>query len=141
MFLEKLFGNTFGYVWLIIFMVASLLLIVVLFAKKERTVNNAVKEVSVEKEEIIEEVKETLAENVVEPEKIVEEKVVMVEEVKVEEGLAVDTVQDVINGYEIVKSVDGFYRVRKVGSDRTLRKVSTKIEAENFIEKRGLKND
>jgi hypothetical protein len=40
MFLEKLFGNTFGLIWLIVFLVVVLGLIVFLFIKKEKDIEN-----------------------------------------------------------------------------------------------------
>lgn len=119
MLLEILFGSTFGLIWLIVFLVAILALIVWLFIKKEKDLEN-----SNEKEEIINEKEEA---NVIEKEEIVEVK----EEIK----------ENVNNEYEILESDDGFFRVRKIGSERTLRKFATKMEAEDFVEKRGLKHD
>lgn len=120
MFLEKLFSNTFGLIWLAIFVVAAFVLIIWMFAKKEN-----VSEYS--------EVKE------VEP---VSEQVEEKEIVETKEEVVIEQKEEAVNkDYEILESEDGFFRVRKVGSDRTLRKFSTRIEAENFIEKRGLKND
>jgi len=57
---------------------------------------------------------------------------------KSSEVLARYNYQDTV---KIIESEDGFFRVRKIGNERTLRKFATRIEAENFIEKRGLKND
>ena len=68
------------------------------------------------------------------------------EEVSMSETVAVSEEKEVVNGalnseYEIVESEDGFFRVRKIGGERTLRKFSNRFEAEDFIEKRGLKHD
>jgi len=122
MFLEKLFGNTFGLIWLIVFVVAVFALIAWLFVKKEKVViEDKIEEIVNNNDEIVEEATNN-------KEKVIEEKV----EVK----------EEPISGeYEIIESEDGFFRVRKIGNERTLRKFATRIEAENFIEKRGLKND
>ena len=45
--------------------------------------------------------------------------------------------KDVVNSdYEILAGEDGFFRVRKKGSERTLRKFATEAEAIDFIEKK-----
>ena len=114
MFIEKLFGNTFGMVWLIIFLAAVLALMLWIILKKEK------------EEKIVE---------------INEEVTPVVEEVPVEVKEEVKETVSNDSEYEIIESEDGFFRVRKVGSERTLRKLATRVEAENFIEKRGLKHD
>ena len=120
MFLERLFGNTFGLIWLIIFVAGVLTLIIWMFAKKEVKVDNE----SNTEENIVEEQNQSIVEN------------------DFEENVETKEEKPVFNSeYEIIECEDGFFRVRKVGTERTLRKFSTKIEAENFIEKRGLKND
>ena len=132
MFIEKLFGNTFGLVWLIVFMVAVLALIVWMFVKKEnKTVENKVVEEDVTNsmeilsDTVVSETSETVNEEV--------SSVADVEEVVVEtkeekfETVAAEPVVNVDNDYEIVCSEDGFFRVKKVGNDRTLRKFSTRI--------------
>lgn len=116
MLLEKLFGNTFGLIWLIVVMVASLGLIVFLFSKKE---NNNIKKEDVKSVEEIS-INKEVVEQAVNEEIVIEEK----EEVKV------------ASEYEILESNDGFFRVRKVGSDRTLRKFSAKEEAVEFVKQK-----
>lgn len=60
-------------------------------------------------------------------EKVVEDKTTVNEEPIVENQNKV---------YEVVESDDGFFRVIKVGTERTLRKFSTKKEAEDYIKER-----
>lgn len=125
MFIEKMFKNTFGMIWLLVFLAAVFALIVWMFTKKDK-----VKE---ENNELVEEIKEE-----VKGEPVVETEVTAIE-TKVEEK---QVEKEVLNKeYEIIEGEDGFFRVRKIGAERTLRKFSTRIEAEDFIEKRGLKHD
>ena len=106
MFLENMFGNLFGLIWLIIFILGIAALIIWLFIKQ-----NKVEEV--EKNEISNDV------DVVEEEKKVE----VVEEKTISEG------------YEIVEQ-DGFFKVRKKGSERTIRKFATELEAINYVKEK-----
>lgn len=126
MFIENLFGNVFGLVWLIIFLVAVVALIFWIILKKEKeniVIENVDEKLEIEeKEEVKEEIKTIWPKAVVKQETIEQTK-----EKKVPD-----------NEYEIVESEDGFFRVKKVGNERTLRKFSTRVEAENYIEKRGL---
>lgn len=114
MYLEKIFSNLYGVIWLLVLLVSLLLLILFILLKKDKDVSE-----EVEKE-------------IIQPEEMnaasVENKDSCEEENKNRE-------------YEIIESDDGFYRVRKIGNDRTIRKFSTRMEAENYIEKRGLTND
>ena len=57
MLIEKLFGNTFGMIWLVVFMVAVFGLIVFMFVKKDKAVGEEKQNVEV-KEEVIEEIVE-----------------------------------------------------------------------------------
>ena len=121
MFLEKLFCNTFGLIWLVVVMVVVLGLIVFLFIKKEKVVEENIEfqEADVKHVEEISNNKEE-EEKTVEGETLIEEK----DEVKV------------ASEYEVLESEDGFFRVRKFGSDRTLRKFSTKEEAVEFVKQK-----
>lgn len=115
MLFERMFGNIYGYIWLLIFLAAVVALILWIVFKKE----NNVKIVSEEKKE----------------EMVVKEAVV-IEETSVAEEKKENNES---NEYEIIESEDGFFRVKKVGNERTLRKFSTRIEALNFIDKKGIK--
>lgn len=111
MVIEKLFGNAFGIVWLIVFLVAIVALIVWIFIRKDKIVEeneNIVSQIENKEDEVVEEkiIEEVIEENVINKE------------------------------YEIIESEDGFFRVRKIGSERTLRKFSTKKEAEEFVEEK-----
>ena len=53
--------------------------------------------------------------------------------VNVEEKKEVEQISDV---YEVIPGEDGFFRVRKIGSDKTLRKFSTLKEADDFVEEK-----
>ena len=108
MLIEKMFGNTFGMIWLIVFLVAIIALIVWLLMRKDRIIEE---DSSIENKE-----DETIKEEIVK-EEAVEEKVVNKE-------------------YEIIESEDGFFRVRKIGSERTLRKFATSKEAEDFVKEK-----
>lgn len=122
MIIEKLFGNTFGMIWLVVFMVAVLGLIVFMFVKKDKVVTT---------EDHMEEVREETNEKV---EEIVEN----TEDSSNAEELVAETSEVPVNTeYEIIESEDGFFRVRKVGSERTLRKLSTRSEAEEYIKAKG----
>ena len=120
MFLEKMFGNTFGMIWLIIFSLAVFALIVWLLVKKDKMITKIntskveekdvvttteVKSQNVEKEEVVAPIKE---------EKKTEEKT---------------------SEYEIVE-IDGSFKVRKTGSERTIRKFPTYEEASNYVKEK-----
>ena len=137
MFLEKTFGNVFGIIWLLIFILAVLGLLVWLLIKKEKV------EI-VEKRELIKEDYNGFSFEETEDGRF---------EVKKEDGSVVKTFDkledcrvfvDVLllrseiendSNYEIVES-DGFFKVRKKGSERTLRKFETEEEAENYIKEK-----
>lgn len=108
MFLEKLFGNTFGLILLIVFMIVVLGIIIFLFVVKEKdiVVINGIDEFvdEIENNSKVSELGSNLEENV-----------------------------DNKPEYEIIESEDGFFRVRKIGGERTLRKLSTREEAEEFV--------
>lgn len=124
MFFEDTFGNIFGIIWLIIFIGGVVTLALWLIFREEKENCNEVKEEIVndsckektENKEVEKEEKETTEENKVEEKVVVEEKKV-VEEVK----------------YRIDSGEDGFFRVKKVGDNRTIRKFSTKLEAINYV--------
>jgi len=135
MFLEKTFGNLFGIIWLIIFILAILGLLVWLFIKKEKVEE-------VEKRELVKEQYNGFSFEETEDGKF---------EVKKEDGNVVKTFDkledckvfvDVLflrsendSNYEIAEE-DGFFKVRKKGSERTLRKFKTEEEAENYIKEK-----
>ena len=139
MLLEKLFGNLFGLIWLLVFIGAIIFLIVWLFIKRD----------FVEKKEDVVK-KELLRENyggflICENE---EGKY----ELKKENGILIkvfDSLEDAKvfvdvlllrnendSVYEIVE-IGGFFKVRKKGSERTLRKFETEEEAENYVKEKG----
>ena len=122
MFLEKMFGNTFGMIWLIIFSLAVLALIVWLLVKKDKAIakTNVIK---VEENEVV-----TTGEVKAQEEKK-EEVIASVEEIKEENKEEKNSV------YEIVE-VDGFFKVRKIGSERTIRKFSTRKEAVEYVKEK-----
>ena len=122
MFLEKMFGNTFGMIWLIIFSLAVLALIVWLLVKKDKAIakTNVIK---VEENEVV-----TTGEVKAQEEKK-EEVIASVEEIKEEKKEEKNSV------YEIVE-VDGFFKVRKIGSERTIRKFSTRKEAVEYVKEK-----
>ena len=117
MFLEKMFGNTFGMIWLIIFSLAVLALV-----KKDKAIakTNVIK---VEENEVV-----TTGEVKAQEEKK-EEVIASVEEIKEEKKEEKNSV------YEIVE-VDGFFKVRKIGSERTIRKFSTRKEAVEYVKEK-----
>ena len=130
MFLEKMFGNTFGMIWLIIFSLAVLSLIIWLLVKKDKIIAkiNAFK---TEEKEVV----KTFEVKVQDDAK--EEVIAPVEEIKEEKKEEKNSV------YEIVE-VDGVFKVRKIGSERTIRKFSTRKEAVEYVKEKendGSKND
>ena len=120
MFLEKMFGNTFGMIWLIIFSLAVLSLIIWLLVKKDKIIAkiNAFK---TEEKEVV----KTFEVKVQDDAK--EEVIAPVEEIKEEKKEEKNSV------YEIVE-VDGVFKVRKIGSERTIRKFSTRKEAVEYAQ-------
>lgn len=156
MFLENLFGSTFGIIWLLVFTVAVLALLVWLVVKKDKEII----EVKVKEEEKLEKVEEVLVEEKEEEVKVhfkKEYKGFLIEEnennkfeVKKEEKnlktfTTIDDCKMFIDVlllreeesekeslYEIVE-IDGFFKVRKRGSDRTIRKFETIEEAEDYV--------
>ena len=122
MFLEKMFGNTFGMIWLIIFSLAVLSLIIWLLVKKDKIIAkiNAFK---TEEKEVV----KTFEVKVQDDAK--EEVIAPVEEIKEEKKEEKNSV------YEIVE-VDGVFKVRKIGSERTIRKFSTRKEAVEYVKEK-----
>ena len=120
MFLEKLFGNTFGMIWLIIFSLAVFALIVWLFVKKDKMITKINTSKVEEKEVVI--TTEVKSQNVKKEDVVAPIK----EEKKTEEKTS---------EYEIVE-VDGLFKVRKVGSERTIRKFITKKEAVEYVKEK-----
>lgn len=120
MLLEKMFGSVYGKIWLVIVLIAILTLIVYLLLRKEKV-----------EELTIEESKEKNKEEIV-----VEETTETQSVAKEQQNESVD-----YGNFIIVESEDGFFRVRKKDNERTIRKFSTRVEAENYIEKRNLSND
>ena len=45
-------------------------------------------------------------------------------------------VEQISKTYEIMSGEDGFFRVRKIGSDKTLRKFTTRKDADSFIKEK-----
>lgn len=144
MFLENLFGSLFGLIWLIVFIVAVLALLVWAFIKKDKEI------IVVEREEEIEEKVEEVKSSLKEEYKnfnIEENENNKFEVKKNEKSLKTfDSVEDCKmfidvllmrneekeSIYEIVE-IDGFFKVRKKGSERTIRKFSTLEEAEDYV--------
>ena len=120
MFLEKLFGNTFGMIWLIIFSLAVFALIVWLLVKKDKMITKINTSKVEEKEVVI--TTEVKSQNVKKEDVVAPIK----EEKKTEEKTS---------EYEIVE-VDGLFKVRKVGSERTIRKFITKKEAVEYVKEK-----
>ena len=120
MFLEKMFGNTFGMIWLIIFSLAVFALIVWLFVKKDKMITKINTSKVEEKEVVI--TTEVKSQNVKKEDVVAPIK----EEKKTEEKTS---------EYEIVE-VDGLFKVRKVGSERTIRKFITKKEAVEYVKEK-----
>jgi len=142
MFFEKMFGNLFGMIWLIVFILGTLSLLVWMFVKKEKVAE-------VEEKQLIKEVYNDF---------IIEENNEGKFEVKNEEDITVkvfDNIEDskmfvdVLllrneshddielkdSNYEIVE-INGFFKVRKKGSERTLRKFVTIEEAQNYVKEK-----
>ena len=113
MFLEKMFGNTFGLIWLIVFSLAVLALIVWLFIKTDKVVEN--KPIVSEEQEKVEVSKEEIA--------------------SVVEAVKDDKKEEKLSDYKIVE-IDGSFKVRKVGSERTIRKFPTYEEASNYVKEK-----
>jgi hypothetical protein len=134
MFIEKMFGNTFGMVWLIIFTLSIFALLVWSFIKKEK---------------LFEIKKELVKENY--NGFVIEEKDDLKFDVKKEDGSVLKTFNNIADckvfvdvlllrnennsAYEIVK-IDGFFKVRKKESGRIIRKFTTEEDAENYIKER-----
>lgn len=142
MFLEKLFGNIFGLIWLIVFTLAILALLVWMIIRKDKVTCEEVVE-EIKKEYLKEEYKGFL----------IEENENNKYEVKKDDKVlkTFDTVSDARmfsdvlllreeesekeSVYEIVE-IDGFFKVRKKGSERTIRKFATLEEAEEYVKEK-----
>ena len=108
MIIENLFANTIGRVLLIAFCLLILVLLVWLLMEK--------KEKDTEKEEMdYEQSESNLSESANEVNKL-------------------QPVED-ISVYEIVE-IEGSFKVRKKGSERTIRKFATKEEAANYVKEK-----
>ena len=126
MLLDKLFGNTFGMIWLIIFMVAILALFCwLLFFNKDNKEKNIIDNKNEKEIENIKEIEGNSNEEI--------EGNVLVEEQEVESK------KSIFGNYEIIERKDGFFRVRKNGSDKILRKLSSREEAIQYIKERSVK--
>lgn len=132
MFLEKLFESIYGKIWLLILLIAILALIVYLLVKNEK------REVVNKKHDEEKNTDEVSINN--SEESHVENEIVQDENIDTIEEKTDDVLPD-YGEFVVVKGDDGFFRVRKKESERTIRKFATIIEAENYIEKRNLKND
>lgn len=135
MIFEKMFGNLFGIIWLIIFILAILALLIWMFIKKNYFLENGGR--NQEKELIKEIYKDVLIE---------ENKEGKFEIQKF--GKIFDSVDDCKifidvlflrnennSNYEVFEA-EGFFKVRKKNSERTLRKFYTREEAEDFIKEK-----
>lgn len=120
MFFEDTFGNIFGILWLVIFIGGIVALALWLIFREEKENVNAVKE------ETVDDAQEEIVENQVVDEEMIED--------KADEKRIVEEVR-----YRIDSGEDGFFRVKKVGDDRTIRKFSTKLEAINYVNEKGTK--
>ena len=119
MIIDKLFGNMFGMIFLVVFMLVVLALIIFMFLKKDN----------------IEDVEEQINDNT--HEDIVNEVVEDKENVSSIQEVTVQSSESTSNSeYEIIESEDGFFRVRKVGSERTIRKFSTRKEAVEYVKEK-----
>ena len=140
MILEKMFGNLFGIIWLVVFILAVwCLLIYLLFVKKDKleevTKKDLIKEIY--KECIIEENFEGKFELKNNDGTIIKS-FDSLEDAKIFVDVSILRKEDDSN-YEIIE-VDNNFKVRKKGSERTLRKFATMEEAQNFVKGKG-KND
>ena len=97
-------------------MIAILSLIVWMFIKKDKNISD--KEKITANEELVVDKKEAIKEEFVESEK----------------GESASNKE-----YEIIESEDGFFRVRKFGSERTIRKFISRDEANDFVNKKEIK--
>ena len=137
MFLERIFGNLYGLIWLIVFIMFVAFVFVCIMFKKE---NNLYRE---------EKIKEYFKE--IYKEYNIEENEVGKFEVKKNE-IALKTFDSVADCkifidvlllreeknesvYEIVE-VDGYFKVRKKGNERTIRKFDNLEEAKNYIKEK-----
>ena len=133
MFLEKIFGNVFGVIWLIIFLlsIGSLLAFVMLKKKDEQVIKEYHKETY--KEYSIEENEDGKYD--VKKEETLLKTFDSIEDCKV----FVDVVElrnyESTSIYEIVEE-EGFFKVKKKDTQRTIRKFSDKIDAENYIKEK-----
>ena len=134
MFFEKMFGSLFGLIWLVIFIVAVFVLLIREIVRKEKVIK-------IEKELL----KEVYKKN------IIEENEEGLFEIKKEDGSIVKTFstfedckvfidvlllrKEEVSSYEIVEA-DGFFKVRKIGSSRTIRKFDTEEEAEMYVKEK-----
>ena len=109
MFLEKIFGNLFGIIAIIVFVVAIIVLLIFEFLKK-----NDCEESELVKQVIVTKTKTIDNETVVEKS---------------------SDCENVFVDYEIVE-IDDFFKVRKKGSERTIRKFVTKDEALVYVKEK-----
>lgn len=142
MFLEKLFGNIFGLIWLIVFTLGILALLVWMIIKKDKVISEEVVE-EVKKEYLKEEYSGFLIEenenNKYEVKK--DDRVLKTFDVVSDAKMFIDVLllreeeNQKESVYEIVE-IDGFFKVRKKGSERTIRKFATLEEAEKYVKEK-----
>lgn len=138
MFLERIFGNLFGIIWLGIFTLAILILFIWLLLKKEKNneiVNNEEKEYLMEtyKEYVIEE-KES-GEFEVKKEGHILKSFNNFGDCKIFIDVLLLRDEKRENIYEIIE-VDGFFKVRKKGSERTIRKFNVLEDAQDYVKEK-----
>lgn len=144
MFFEEMFGNLFGLIWLILFSLGVIVLLIWMLIKKDSKINEVeenneiilinYKNFYIEKKENnkfeISDTEGKVIKNFVSLEDAkfyVDALLLRSEEMENEEG------KDSL--YEIFKS-EGFFKVRKKGSERTLRKFDSEEEALNYVKEK-----
>ena len=149
MFFERMFGNLFGIIWLIIFVIAVFSCLIWMLLKREKAIIEENEIVGEEKElfkeeykgffieenekgmyEVTNDKKESLKVfNSLNDSHVFVDVILLRDECEREEDEAEESV------YEIVE-IDGFYKVRKKGNERTIRKFASKEEAINYVKEK-----
>lgn len=146
MFFDKMFGSLFGFVWLVIFVVAVLGLLIWLLLKNDKVlINNSESEDEVKKDLFKEDYNNFVIE---ENEKgLFEVKNKKNEVLKFFSSLGdAHVFIDVLllreekeneenSNYEIVE-INGSFKVRKKGSEKTIRKFNSEEEALNYVKEK-----
>ena len=136
MIIENMFKSLFGIIWLITFVLSVLALLIWLFVKKEKVAEEN-KKVLIKYEYkcfLIEENESAKFE----VKKLNEDKVYKIFEKEEDAKIFIDVLflrSESTSMYEIVEQ-DGFYKVKKKGSERTVRKFNTEEEAEDYIKEK-----